>query len=1195
MTDFLKTEAVFDADKAIQNASKYDKSIKDLGDTTEKSSKQQIQAWQQQKKEISGAIAANNAEIKEYKSQLSQLEKIAKKPTTAGMQALADIKNIQSRITTTQENTKALTDEKNALDRNINSMKASETTMVALRTQIINVKNEMGLLRQQESAGIPLTTQQKQKYQELESELKNLSVTFRQVQNEQKALIQGGAAAMFSGIMSGIQGVTGAMTALTGVWGLFTDDQEKLVKVQKNVQSMMAISMGMFQLANTLHQTSAFRMDLLSKITGKWTIAQNKLTVALGGSAVAANVLMGALTLGLSVAITAIIVAISKWSDKQKEIAEQSKKIAEEQKKFAEETASGAAKQIVSYEKLRRSYVALADDMAAKTKFIKDNQKAFDDLGIVIERVRDADKAFIDQTDAYKNAIFKRAEANAAASLSEEAMKKALVARAEAERLGKEPIVEAESDYAQNWFKNLVRGKDEQRTVAEALRDERDKNIAKAREEEAANLKLAQSYAGIQDEAIAAAGSIGILTEEQIAARRKAIAEAEKEGKKGEKEAEAIRKANEKLLELRQQLANAFVKIQADTNQAEIDLMQDGLDKQLKQLALNNAKQIAELELWKQKQLDIFNEIEKQRHIAAGGAPEAAPRISTFEQIDDIALQAEVARANEAIRIQNEQATTAIIENYKSQFDGWLSEYEQIEAKITEVKRKAEADRVKIAADARTGAITEAEATILTAQVSAGEATQISDLESTKRRLEDDWEAMFADLDRITKKGIENVVALIKEKLKDPTLTTIDIKALTDQLNAAEAKLRSKNPFKTLTDSLKKYKEAAEGIEREKAGAELMSDLSAASQSASQLMGGMTGMLKDMGVEMDPLTEGILNAADAIMNIDFTNPISVAMGAMKAIGSIFAGAAERANRRKNKQIKELGDQLRNINKEYDKLLTQIDKAYSAEKASLVAMEEANLLRQKAIIQEQLRIEQSKKAKKQDASAIQSYKDEIDEIDKKISDIPNSITEALTGTTVSSAIDSFVNAFTEAIGGGTDRKKAVRDMARDMIKTAIMEFVKMKASPAVQAYVELLGQILQDGYITAAEEMALDAAEQVVYNAMESASRGFEKFLKEDQAKLESRVGKGIEGVTEQTASEFTGISRAMLEHTITIKDGIGVIGVDVAGIHQRIINMDRNLSDVANSLSGLPNDMAAVKLELRNIKTNTERSTAAYS
>lgn len=47
--------------------------------------------------------------------------------------------------------------------------------------------------------------------------------------------------------------------------------------------------------------------------------ATNKLTIALGGSTIAAKALMATLTLGLSVAITVIIAALSKLQSKQAE------------------------------------------------------------------------------------------------------------------------------------------------------------------------------------------------------------------------------------------------------------------------------------------------------------------------------------------------------------------------------------------------------------------------------------------------------------------------------------------------------------------------------------------------------------------------------------------------------------------------------------------------------------------------------------------------------------------------------------------------------------------------------------------------------------------------------------------------------------------------------------------------------------
>jgi predicted component of type VI protein secretion system len=81
---------------------------------------------------------------------------------------------------------------------------------------------------------------------------------------------------------------------------------------------------------------------------------------------------------------------------------------------------------MVSFEKLRLEWNSLAGDMQAKNKFIKDNKDAFEDLGIQVRGVSDAENVFVTNTDAFRTALMERAKALASAELAQEAYKKFL-------------------------------------------------------------------------------------------------------------------------------------------------------------------------------------------------------------------------------------------------------------------------------------------------------------------------------------------------------------------------------------------------------------------------------------------------------------------------------------------------------------------------------------------------------------------------------------------------------------------------------------------------------------------------------------------------------------------------------------------------------------------------------------------------
>lgn len=90
--------------------------------------------------------------------------------------------------------------------------------------------------------------------------------------------------------------------------------------------------------------------------------------------------------------------------------------------------------EIYKLKELQNAWIELGDSLDARKRFIEDNKSAFDELGVSIQDVVDADRLFIDQTDAYILALKARAQAAAAQKLAEEEYEKAIVASLEVER-----------------------------------------------------------------------------------------------------------------------------------------------------------------------------------------------------------------------------------------------------------------------------------------------------------------------------------------------------------------------------------------------------------------------------------------------------------------------------------------------------------------------------------------------------------------------------------------------------------------------------------------------------------------------------------------------------------------------------------------------------------------------------------------
>lgn len=164
-------------------------------------------------------------------------------------------------------------------------------------------------------------------YQEMARRAAELADTIGDLRTQTNILAHDDAG--IQGAISGINGLSGAFTVATGIMGVFASENENLAKIQTRVQSVMAITMGLQQVMNTLNKDSAFRLVTVTRAKNLLTAANNRLAASLHISNGAATALMGTLTLGLSLAITAGIALWNRYSDAQEKAAEKARELAE--------------------------------------------------------------------------------------------------------------------------------------------------------------------------------------------------------------------------------------------------------------------------------------------------------------------------------------------------------------------------------------------------------------------------------------------------------------------------------------------------------------------------------------------------------------------------------------------------------------------------------------------------------------------------------------------------------------------------------------------------------------------------------------------------------------------------------------------------------------------------------------------------
>ncbi len=240
------------------------------------------------------------------------------------------------------------------------------------------------------------------------------------------------------GLSALLRGAVGLYAAGVGVVGTFTKENEKLDQIQRRLAQALSVVIGLESASEAIKRMNVRQIGILTSVTKAWRSAQQALTRALWGSNVAANVLMGTLTLGLSVAIGVAIAAISKYRDAQKKSREEAEKARKAQLEFNKSVGQNASDSIVKFKQLQAQWERTGDSLSKRQEFIKKNKSAFEDLGASISKVSDAEKLFTSGEANFIQSLVNRARAMAATAKASEYLSEAVSASEDRKGLSSE-------------------------------------------------------------------------------------------------------------------------------------------------------------------------------------------------------------------------------------------------------------------------------------------------------------------------------------------------------------------------------------------------------------------------------------------------------------------------------------------------------------------------------------------------------------------------------------------------------------------------------------------------------------------------------------------------------------------------------------------------------------------------------------
>lgn len=645
--------------------------------------------------------------------------------------------------------------------------------------------------------------------------------------------------------------------------------------------------------------------------------------------------------------------------------------------------------------------------------------------------------------------------------------------------------------------------------------------------------------------------------------------------------------------------------------QSRIDILKDGKQKELAEIDLRTKEEMNKLEQDKSKlkaaqggiitadQTKDFQE--RQSNIQQKNADDRAAielkyaqeLDKIYKQITDDTLSEEDRRikgikdkyeefrkwvedALKAGNITKEQATDLGIKIDQAEIAASLNtiveKYGTMEDKIAKIREKHAKDRETATKNGRSDLIP---------QIDKHETEEIGQIKVDKLMKTDDWINLFQNLDALSSREILRIIDNINRLLQDADLDPINLKTVTDQLDQAADIATRKNPFASISANFKAYKKAlADGDDlravklREdawQAVAEAL-DIVAASISGVSSIASALGADEDTTASINNIAGAVGGAAQAVSGFASGNIVQGIQGTASAITSLinlFSG-----DRRKERNIQRLQDQIDALEKSYDELGEAVEEAYSTDASELIEQQNELLEQQKILIQNQIAEERSKKDT--DEERIKEWENQIDEINKQIEENKEKALDAIFGEDLKSAIDNFATAYADAWANGEDRARTARDVVRNMMRQMVIESIKsaIQSSEAMKKIREKLQEFWLDGVFSAEEQEEAYKMADDLQKYLDDKYGWAGSLLSDNQASTQNATSRGFQAMSQDTGDELNGRFTDMQGKMNILVNGMELL---------RAINMDtRNVTfDIRDIMIQLNGNVADIRTYTR--------------
>ena len=1079
-----------------QEAPKIEKNLDDIVNAGKKAVQGAKEAVQEQKT----VIQQIEADIKKIEAEMSKAA-----PGNAKMQLTQELNAAKQ----------ALNEEKAALgDYAVKVDQAAESN-VRLRTQVMNAKQALDQMAQAGLRGTETYSKQQEVLGGLQSRMN--------AANKQARVLGDPEGGMHAATQT-VTGMAGAFTAATGAMSLFAGENEDMARIQMRLQAVMAITIGLTQAAEMLNKNSYFSLKILVPIKEAYAAAELKAAAAMGVSTVAARTLMATLTLGLSLAIVAIIYLYDKWTTKQDELKKKQAEVSKFQEELRKSISEGYAEE---QSKIQAMRTALDSENISRDK----------KLGI-IKQLKDQIPGYTAQLDAEGNIIRENKRAIDDYMIS---LEKSLKFRAAEKELA------AIYEKIYNMQKLLPKEGEKTGTMADNLQKPKSGNFQFKSSAINENIKTLQDQADLIKKYISGEGLFDPGKD--------------KKDKAEKQEFDAAKAFQKEILSIHDQTSKLLIQQQ-----------EDSLQKRLAEIDLEKELEIQKI---REKEVAIIEAYNKSHKDDKGFK-------SLSTKPGDINNSLSTIDPNQAKTLNDEEL--ALINAYGAKkvaaTDKWTQELLTLATKYGDERTKIEEEY-----DKRIQKLAENGFTVQATQEAEIRDKKISAVSTSLMQETDLYKMATGKQLQISKELTAALIAELEKRIEaDQTINSEDADKMLAKLHQADYTVqRTDNPFADLIDGVEKYKAAREKQSKTNAqddlkGFVLLEDAANKAQKATleaaagalqgigSIISEVVNTLDSLGTlsEADKKTAneviGIVSgAANLAQGLATGNPVAIITGSVQLLTNAFQ-LFDVESKKIADRIAADQAALDKLTAAYERLEVAIKSSYSTEKASLLLKEREILEKDIELKKDQLAAEQQKQVDKNNASngkgmlgwlfylltpgtddnKVTQLNEDITKLGDQISENKDKLIEALTGTTVSSAIDDFANAYADAFTTGEDAAAKSTDVIYNIFKAGLLDKLKEKLQPQIQDLMLSIANAMSDesdggSKLTDAEKAAILAKK----NALDNLAANYQQEFQD--LGLNTSAAKGISGdvknMTEDTGSALVGQIIAMRLNVAEIVSG----------------------------------------------------------